>query len=178
MGAFYDISCPVCDAPTEPVQPDPFDFPSYFPSGTRLGCGLRYPEVCESIYHDIRKGKYGAEAKKAMRWMIRPAIYSCISVYVCGDCGRWQPGEEVKICRLKKGRTENPGSSLDRERQARVKANMKALCYLDEKEYDVVWENKYPCNRCGGETTIRDVRQLRCHRCGGPMTAKCTGHWD
>lgn len=181
MGAFYDIRCPVCEPRTEkpaPDYPDPFEMQFYRPSGIMLGCGLSYPEVCESVYHDIRQSKLGKDAQKAMRWMFRPAVYVSRELFVCKDCGRWQSRDDIRLCRLKPGRIENRGSSIDQARQRRVKANVKALCYLDEKEYDVVWEAKYPCAHCGGETAVRDVKELRCHRCGGPMDARCTGHWD
>lgn len=179
MGAFYSISCPVCDAPREREHNTPFAVSFHHPDGIMLGCGLRYPEVCQAIYHDIRKGKYGKEARKAMRWMFRPAIYSQRAIFVCRDCGGWQTGDDIRLCRLRPGRKEAPGSCLDRERQRRVKVNMKALCYLDPKEYDVVWQQKYPCSRCGGETGVEDdLNKLTCRRCGQPMKVMCTGHWD
>ena len=186
MGAFYDIRCPKCNPRQKPrpePNPDPdelvLDIPDWdMPSGVRLGCGLHYPEVCQSVYQDIRAGKFGKELKRTLFWMRRPAIYCNLAVYVCGDCGRWQTGEEIRLCKLKPGRKEDPGTSLDRQRQARVKVNMKALCYLDEKEYETVWQISYPCRHCGGETHREEAKNLKCHLCGDPMEVRCTGHWD
>ena len=62
MGALYDFRCPVCDSKRQEPEIPWMEFDRGLP----LGCGLGYPYVCKAIYKDIRRGKLGDEANKAL----------------------------------------------------------------------------------------------------------------
>ena len=170
MGTIYRFRCPVCDPPQRKEAARR--------SGTPLGCGLNYPYVCKAVYGRIRKGELGGDAKKALRRMLRPAIYQQTVVFRCEKCGKWKVEQDIKICRLKKGKTDR-GSALDRKREALAGLRLKPLCYLDRSLYDVVWEASYPCAHCGGPTLpLPEPENLNCNRCGQPLEITMTGLWD
>ena len=180
MGALYEFCCPKCDPPRAAAgQKDEVDIPFFFGErGTPLGCGLSYPYVCKNIYESIRKGELGKEAKRAMRWMVKPGIYHSRDVHVCENCEKWKIADDIKICRLKKGKSDR-GSSIDDERDAQAGPNLKPLCYLDLEKWDVVWENTHSCDHCGGRMRPRTrPENLKCNRCGSPLEVTITGHWD
>ena len=174
MGALYDFHCPVCDGKRQ--EPDIPWMP--FERGTPLGCGLSYPYVCKNIYEDIRKGRLGVDAQKALRRMLKPAIYHSADVFVCESCKKWKAADNIKICRLKPGKSDR-GSALDRERDAQAGPRLKPLCYLDREIYHVVWENTHTCAHCGGRMHPQPrAENLTCNRCGSPLEISVVGHWD
>ena len=180
MGMLYEFRCPECEARRSRPERAGGDEPTLHipPMGEALGCGLGYPYVCKSIYGKIREGEYGPEARKAMRWMIRPGIYHSRDVHVCEKCGNWTIGDTVKICRLKIGQTDQ-GSPLDKRREAQAGPMLRPICWLDETKWDVVWENTHACSRCG-ERMIprREPKNLKCRTCGGQIEVSIVGHWD
>ena len=180
MGALYEFHCHNCDGPKKrnelPEEEELLFF--HRPSGTPLGCGLSYPYVCKSIYQDIRKGKLGPEARKTMFWMRKPGIYHSTDVHVCENCEKWEIRENIKICRLKPGKSDR-GSAIDDARDAQAGRRLKPLCYLDRDKWVVVWEKKHSCKACGGRLIPRNrPENLKCNCCGGPLEVSLTGHWD
>ena len=181
MGEFYNFHCPVCDAKPANQEPAPEDVFVYEPliSGTPLGCGLSYPYVCKSIGESIRKGKLGAEAKRTVRWIYRPAIYHQKVVFVCADCGKWHIDDDIRICRRKKGVKKHEKGSLDWRRDQQAGPRVEPLCYLDKERYNILWEKESPCPYCGGKTEPqRRPENLNCNQCGTPLKIRCVGNWD
>lgn len=177
MGMFYVFHCPHCDPPRT-HQEDDLLFGRDGPPGVPLGCGLRYPYVCKSIHEEIRAGKMGPEAQNAMRWIRKPGIYQYLSVHVCEDCEKWRVEHDIKVCRLKRGKSAG-GSSLDRDRDRQAGPRLYPLCVLDPEIWKVVWEPDYRCSSCGGKMRpLVKPENLKCNRCGSPLEVTLTGHWD
>ena len=181
MGMLYDFRCPRCNPRISVEEMDELEGLAYGhirDRGEPLGCGLGYPLVCKNIYQGIRKGEYGQEARKIVRWMIRPGIYHSRDIHVCENCGDWKPTDNIKICRRKPGIPDR-GSSLDREREKMAGPLLRPICYLNEREWDVVWENSHSCSRCGGRMIPRqEPENLKCRKCGGILEVTIVGHWD
>lgn len=167
MGECYTVRCRQCDQSP------------HSGTGISLGCGLRYPEVCQSIYLEMKAGEYGEEARRILSRIHKPGIYQQRAVFVCGSCGKWDARQDIRICRRKGGLSWDRGSSLDQEREKRVTANMKPLCYFRENEYETLWQARNDCAWCGGQMTVEsDLKKLRCNRCGGPTIASMDMCWD
>ncbi len=177
MGAFYVFRCSHCNPPgSEEKVTLPFELKG--PPGIPLGCGLRYPYVCKSVYESIRAGNMGPEAQKAMRWIRKPGIYHYLSIHVCEECGKWKAEKDIKICRLRPGKSAG-GSALDRERDRKAGNKLYPLCVLDREVWKVLWETEYRCESCGGKMRPQvKPENLRCNRCGSPLEIEMTGHWD
>ncbi len=177
MGMFYVFHCPQC-SPSSAAHESKISSMFRGPAGVPLGCGLRYPYVCKTYYEKIREGKLGPEAKKAMAWIRRPGIYHNHSVHVCESCEKWRVENDIKICRLKPGKSVG-GSSMDRDRFKQAGPQLYPLCVLEPEIWKVVWETEYRCEYCGGKMhPVTEPKNLKCKRCGTPLEITITGHWD
>jgi len=180
MGMLYEFRCSRCNPRIPPEEMDErqrFEL-EFHDMGTPLGCGLGYPYVCKGIYQDMGQGKYGPEARKTVKRMFRPGIYHSRDVHVCEKCENWKIADNIKICR-RKSLLPEWGSALDREREAAAGPRLKPLCFLDVKEWEVVWDLAHSCDRCGGRMIPRrDPKNLKCRTCGGPIEVRVVGHWD